>query len=335
MKNKSLALSLLIAQCFAQAADIEVRPPVNGGFAIKSADGSVTRFKVEETGGVAVQNVLSGLNNQPLCWNPTTKYLEVCADAVGRDFTKPTISMSVPEVATAYEMNINVQYSDNVGLGSYTNGGQLINTFPDEVTNATIVQKIQTKLGDGPKTWTFAVTDSSGNLARRTFLVSPPSIGFIPSKYNIQPSVTVPQGFNCINPTEDMSAKIANNIDIYLVNSTGQVTSNWSIENGFYPMLNVNLQQGNMGLLFLRSYNPVAISSNGVTYEYNPPDQSGFGVVNGIATTYGIAHSISITPKSGVANAVDVSITQKCTVPRVGGTTSQGTPFFFTATLNQ
>lgn len=327
MKNKFLTIFFLLGQCIAQAADIDVRPPVNGGFSIRNADGSITRFKVEETGGVAIQNILSGLNNSPLCWNSTTKYLEICSESLGRDYTKPTISINVPSIATSLIMEIVATYTDNVGLGSYTNGSQNIQPFPEEVTSTTITHQIYTELGGGPKIYTFAVTDTSGNLARKTVSVSAPGIGgFQTGTYNINPNVSIPQGFFCITPQMDTSGYIAKSINI----TAGAL--GWSIASGFHPQLDVNLTNSFMTLMFLRSTSSVPLNTTGLSYDYNT-GQVAFGNVNGTNQTYTSYYTISINPTSGQTNSVDVSIINKCTIP-AGGTVSQGVPFNFTATKN-
>jgi hypothetical protein len=281
MKNKLSAIVFLMYQCFAQAADIEVRPPVNGGFAIKSADGSVTRFKVEETGGVAVQNVLSGLNNQPLCWNPTTKYLEVCADAVGRDYIKPTISVELP-IAWTPTSFINVTYEDNIELGSYTINRQGNNTTADEnIRTKTIPIEIPVGLNSS-STIKLSVIDTSGNMTKRVITIPSQPVAIKAGTYNLASAVTYPSGFDCRRQIENLYSEIDgtsfSSFNFYLGNE-------WTI-NGYIPGISL--------LTSLRIATPVfetRVPFSSESISVNTYEQENNNVYSKISATFNITQT--------------------------------------------
>lgn len=300
----------LLAGISANAADVTIAPPAGGSFVVKSNDGASDRFKVTETGQVYIPTLPAALAGKPLCWDQATGLLQTCPDAIGHDSMPPTIDTVSLTVASRSPTDLPVSFSDNVELAWYTtkkNG--IVHLFDEGVKAQQTVFHLSVPLG-GASTDLISLSDTSGNLAKKSFTISAPATNIKFGTYKTIGSVYLPANFGCMSsPFQDdmLNNAIVNEVFLSLGSFWGQTNTpiddtEWTTADGF--RLGMRIRWGNQSFGF-----------NLLNSTLQPLNASVFQI-DSIPLVYGggwsEAYVGQVKVLATVPSSVEISINKKC-----------------------
>ncbi len=154
----------------------------------------------------------------------------------------PTIEIDAPEIASEYYTTVTVRVSDDVELG-------WLNTklLSPGTTTYEETEKVGIPLDSPESLRLYAVTDTSGNMAKAEVRIASPEIPLALGTYDSVGTVTIPDGFDCLVPGVNPIAHIEGLAlyELYVYSPSSIFTEClWSVEEGYCVGFQMRIEDG-------------------------------------------------------------------------------------------
>jgi hypothetical protein len=232
------------------------------------------------------------------------------------DFTPPTISANVPEIATGHNTAYKFYFADNSELGFFVRGEYSPDFLEKGVKEAEVEFMLPVELGGGPQNTNVVASDTSGNLEKKLVTISPPDIPYKIGDYKIISEIKkFPIGFDCLPEGYggfDFDNQEVSNISTHVSYYQGipgpPEPPYWSVVSGFAPGIFLITKDNNYSY-YLGSSTPELVPLNGTLFDMDSPSGSGGG--NGQSYQTGFQAQVRVQPNYNPTR-IEIDINMKC-----------------------